>query len=442
MAANTYTALKSTTVTGSPVSSVTLDLTGISGYKDLVIISEARTSSGAGGWLQFNSDTGANYSFTIMFGETPSTIGSYRQSSQNAARYTYAAGIGTTDGNKTISKIQIQNFANTSTYKNFLVRSDRASNGLDAIVGLWKSTNAITSVTMYPLSDTFSVGSTFTLYGIASADTAAKATGGTIFQDSNYFYHVFTANGTFTPASSLSADILVVAGGGGGGSGGGGGGGAGGLLAYSSQSLSATGYTCTVGGGGTNGTSNAKGSTGSNSSFGGLTASVGGGGGAGYAGSGNNATSGGSGGGGAGATSGGASASGAAGTSGQGYAGGTGSSDGGAGGGGGAGSIGGNGTNGGSGVGGAGGAGVNTYSSWLTTTGVGVSGYIAGGGGGGGYAGTGTGGSGGGANGGTVAAATTAGLINSGSGGGGGGAGSSWAGTPGGSGVIIVRYAK
>ena len=139
----------------------------------------------------------------------------------------------------------------------------------------------------------------------AGAVAGPKATGGTITSDASYWYHTFTGNGTFTPLQSLTADILVIAGGGGGGINQygntiGGGGGAGGLLYFSSQSLTATGYTCTIGGGGSANTTGAAGTNGSDSQFGALTLVKGGGRGAGWAGSFFAAGSQGSGGGGAG----------------------------------------------------------------------------------------------------------------------------------------------
>ena len=166
-AGSTYTPIFTTTL-GSSATDVTFN--SFSGYTDLIIETDAKSLSGAGGWLQFNGDTSTNYSFTILFGEAGVGSGqSYRQSSQNAARYTYSAGIGSTDGTRSISRIQVMNYANSTTYKSFIARSDRASNGVDAIVGLWRSTSAITSIKVYPLSDSFAAGSTFTLYGILAA---------------------------------------------------------------------------------------------------------------------------------------------------------------------------------------------------------------------------------------------------------------------------------
>ena len=52
-------------------------------------------------------------------------------------------------------------------------------------------------------------------YSSMKAGTFAKASGGLIYTDSAYVYHVFISNGTFTPIQSLIADISVIAGGGG-----------------------------------------------------------------------------------------------------------------------------------------------------------------------------------------------------------------------------------
>jgi hypothetical protein len=67
------------------------------------------------------------------------------------------------------------------------------------LLGLWRSTAAITSITLYWRSN-IAVGSTFSLYGIA-AEGAAYASGGYVTSDSQYYYHTFTSSGTFTPTS-------------------------------------------------------------------------------------------------------------------------------------------------------------------------------------------------------------------------------------------------
>ena len=271
----------------------------------------------------------------------------------------------------------------------------------------------------------------------------STVTGGTLSTDATYNYRTFTStNNLVVSNATLSADILVIAGGGSGGDGGmNGGGGAGGLLGFTSQSLTAGTYTCTVGGGGPSNTN------GVDSQFGSLTLVKGGGYGKGIA----------------GGSGGGNQGTGGAGTAGpprQGY---DGSSSNGVGyncwpigGGGGAGAAGNPPPN--NSTGGAGGSGTNVYSTWLSAitpqmtgvTGWGAAtttGYIAGGGGGGTYgtAGNngvghtvGVGGAGGGGNGCTTANGTV-GITNT---GGGGGGGRDSVGMSGGSGIIIVRYLK
>ena len=241
----------------------------------------------------------------------------------------------------------------------------------------------------------------------------------------------YTASGTHTATSTGTATILIVGAGAGGGYDLAGGGGAGGAREITQSLTSGTGYTVTIGTGGSGSTSNSsQGSNGGSSVFDSTTV-TGGGGGASRSSSVGSTTDG-SGGGGAGVygssnTGGGGGNYGNSGgnSAGSNYPGG---------GGGGAGAAGANATvtSAPNGAGGNGGAGqlFSTFSSY------GVSGYFAGGGGGAssGVA-AGSGGSGGGADGGT-----NAGTANTGGGGGGGGGGGS--GGAGGTGVVIVKDAN
>jgi len=403
MATNTYVALDKVTV-GTATATVTFNSIP-QGYTDLVIVAQVLGNSSTNLKFRINNDTTSNYSGTYIFG-TGSSAGSGRVSNQTSA---LAYGSGITNGSFIL---QFMNYSNTTTNKTVLCRGDDASNQTNAWVDLYRSTSAITRIDLLGDAANFSVGSTFSLYGIASEAAAAKATGGYITSDATYFYHTFLASGTFTPKQSLTADMLCVAGGGGGYAGGGG---AGGLLGLTSQSLTATGYTVTIGAGGVGGASK---TSGTNSQFGGLTAAVGGG----YGGAGNEVgATGGSGGG--GGWSGGGGMAGGSGTSGQGNAGGQGdtSNGGGGGGAGGAGTSAGTTNN----------AGLSSsaYNSWGSVTGTGelyLGNYTYAGGGA--TNGTAKGGGGGGTN------NTGVGLANTGGGGKGNFAG--------GSGVVIVRYLK
>jgi hypothetical protein len=446
---NTYTELARQTL-GAATGTVTFSSIP-SGYTDLVLVANVtgigNISAGAIS-IRFNSDTATNYSATYLMGNGSSAT-SGRAS--NDTRMIVASPTLNLGNNPFVNIVQIQNYSNTTTNKTVLSRSNIAATQVAAIVGLYRSTSAITSITYESYnSQTMSIGSTFSLYGIANADQgAAKATGGIITEDANYWYHTFGASGTFTPKQSLTCDVLVVAGGGGGGSYFGGGGGGGGLSYQTGRSVSAT-TNITVGGGGTATTAITVGGSGSNSVFDTITSNGGGGGGVG-----NNVspTTGGSGGGGGGYgfTTGAAATQGnTGGATGYGFAGGNGGTTlfvGG--GGGGAGSVGANFTGSGTSTyGGNGGAGFTSLSSWASTTGTGVGGGYAGGGGGGTRVGeslgAGTAVNGGGAGG--FAANATNGIANTGGGGGGGGTGFNnnpvYIPGTGGSGIVIVRYAK
>jgi hypothetical protein len=444
MATPTYEPIQTYTLSTTQ-SSVTFS--SISGYTDLILVANPIISGGTAYNLQgwFNSDNaGTSYSATRLSG-----TGSGSGSSDNVPNYPVllfsgAVKVQTTYGSQFI--IQIQNYANTSTFKTVLCRSSNAATGVDAIINTWRSTAAVTSFSVRPEVSDFAAGSTFTLYGIANADSGAKATGGIITYDDTYFYHTFGASGTFTPKQSLTCDYVVVAGGGGGGNNVASGGGAGGLRSTVTATggggsletplaLTAQAYTVTIGAGGPGGAStNAAGTDGGNSVFATITST---GGGRGVAFSNTGGTGGSAGGaGGGGGTAGARTASPV-----QGYNGGAGSD--GAGGGGGAGAVGGSnsGANGGN-----GGAGV-AIPSIANVTGTGVTTYYAGGGGGGAFASTvgGTATAGGGAGAGSGGPSTAdSGIVNTGGGGGGGrwvnyGTGNGGAG---GSGIVIVRYAR
>jgi len=432
------------TVTVGAGGAASIDFTNIpQTYTDLHLLVSLReeSSTSAVAFIKFNNAT-ANRSERYIQGNGSSATSGTTSVLQFIV--CQPSDTASTFGN---ASIYIPNYT-SSNFKSVSSDSVSENNATSAfsrlVAGLWADTSAINQITITTDTGDVAQYSTATLYGVTSAAVGAKATGGIISQDANYFYHTFVASGTFTPTQSITADCLVVAGGGGGGLDNGGGGGAGGLLAYTSQSLTATGYTITVGGGGASPSTGGQGANGSNSQFGSLTAPTGGGGGGGQSAGGANGRNGGSGGG----TGNGTSTTAGTGTSGQGNNGGVGNSTAGSfpgGGGGGAGAAGGNAA---SATAGAGGAGSSSYSAWGLATGTGelVSGtyYYAGGGGAAGSP-RGLGGAGGGGSGGVFSGTPllgTSGLANTGGGGGGSAGLGSAASVSGGSGIVIVRYAK
>lgn len=432
-------------------------------YTDLVVLCSVRNESTSGQMtMVFNSSTDATYSRRKLYGDG-STVVSNSGSSETVFNYIdipYSTYTANTFSN---ASFYIPNYTSSSN-KSFLVDSVEENNSTtsyaEIIAGLRSSTAAITSITFAINNGVdFNQHSSFTLYGISKTTAQIKATGGMVYDDASYVYHLFTSSGTFTPLQNIVVDCLVVGGGGSGGWGsGGGGGGAGGLRQIDSTSISSNiSYTVTVGAGGTpvGNTVDSRGNSGSNSSISGsgfstITATGGGGGGS-EAGTSTNrdGASGGSGGGGCYRNSS-PAGSGGSGNAGsfspvEGYSGGSGAVAGGVnyGGGGGGGSASSGISAPGSGNGGGGGNGTN----WKS-----LGSFYAGGGGGGSQLGgagatPGVGGSSiGGTGGNYLGVAATAGVINTGSGGGGGAFGGSnpadARGGAGSSGVVIVRYAK
>ena len=165
-AGSTYEPIATTTL-GSATNSVTFS--SISGsYTDLVIVAQVTTAAATNMRIRFNGDTGSNYSVTILTGNG-TTASSTRESNTQALLDWNAYPNG---GSSSISQynISIQNYANSTTYKNFISRASNAGTGVDAVIGLWRSTSAINQIQIRTSSGgNISVGSTFTLYGIAAA---------------------------------------------------------------------------------------------------------------------------------------------------------------------------------------------------------------------------------------------------------------------------------
>jgi hypothetical protein len=158
---STYEKIATNTL-GSATASVTFS--SISGsYTDLVLVVNAGASSAGFDFaIRFNSDTGNNYSHTRLRGNG-SAASSLRASNNS---FINTLSISTTiDSNFIVS---INNYSNSTTYKSVLMRANNSAIAVESVVGLWRNTSAITSITISPefLTANFITGSTFTLYGI------------------------------------------------------------------------------------------------------------------------------------------------------------------------------------------------------------------------------------------------------------------------------------
>ena len=161
----TYEPIATTTL-GSAAASVTFS--SISGsYTDLILVFNGTTVTTANNLsLQFNADTGSNYSMTRVRGNG---------STADSTRFTnismmYGPNISYTSTVPSPVIWQIQNYANTTTYKTAIGRGGGSDTETTAVVGLWRNTAAITSiVVLVNSSQNMTSGSVLTLYGIKAA---------------------------------------------------------------------------------------------------------------------------------------------------------------------------------------------------------------------------------------------------------------------------------
>lgn len=164
----TYEPLATTTLSSA---TNTVTFSSISGaYTDLVLIANVRKGGDVGEpmFVRFNSDTGSNYSFTWLVGIAGGP-NSYRASNQTMIQI---YGQTTTASVFTANILNIQDYSNSTTYKTVISRTNSGNREVNSTVGLWRSTSAITSITLTPdayLSPNFEIGCSFTLYGIKEA---------------------------------------------------------------------------------------------------------------------------------------------------------------------------------------------------------------------------------------------------------------------------------
>lgn len=172
-AGSTYSTIATNTLTSNAAS---ITFSSISGtYTDLVlIVSAQQVTNGEDLALQFNSDTGTNYSRIYLCGDTSTaTVHSGRSTNVNQVILDHHATPPTANSFST-AIINIFNYSNANVYKTVLNRNgavdSNPAQGVVMNVGLWRNTSAITSVKIFCTnSSNLKTGTIATLYGIASA---------------------------------------------------------------------------------------------------------------------------------------------------------------------------------------------------------------------------------------------------------------------------------
>ena len=159
--ATTYDKIATVSISGT---STTTFGSIASSWTDLRLVFTGSLASSGRMAIQYNGDTGTNYSQTKLWGDGTSV-----QSTQTTnANFIYLGATGTT--NIRFDSFDIFSYAG-STYKTCLATESIDANGSGetmSLVGLWRSTSAITSITLYNFNGG-NVSGSATLYGIKSA---------------------------------------------------------------------------------------------------------------------------------------------------------------------------------------------------------------------------------------------------------------------------------
>ncbi len=163
----TYSLIASATGTGS--SNIVTFSSIPATYTDLVMVFDGTNTTGGTAALAFiinNVTSGNLYSFTRVQGNG-TTASSLRGTANNDGPFGFIS-----SSNRSMSIMNIMDYANTSTFKTVLSRSstsDASDSRVAAYVTLYQSTAAINRVDI-TATQNFSTASTFKLYGIQAGN--------------------------------------------------------------------------------------------------------------------------------------------------------------------------------------------------------------------------------------------------------------------------------
>lgn len=136
-------------------------------YTDLVLVVTGTVSSGNSFYLQFNGAAGNAYNLTQT---QMNNIGWTASNETNAAQFNVYGGMNSSL--PSFYRVQIMSYASTSAFKVCLSEGSIDNNGtgiVNRVVGVWRSTSAITSMTGTTFGGTYGSGTTACLYGIKAA---------------------------------------------------------------------------------------------------------------------------------------------------------------------------------------------------------------------------------------------------------------------------------
>lgn len=143
-------------------------------YKHLQLRVTMRTDNAAPtntASITFNSDTAANYSSHKFGSVNGANVSSGLASQSNMALFTFPANSQTA-GSYSASVLEILDYANTNKFKTVRLLTGYTTGTPSEVAlssGAWRSTSAVTSLTITAATGSYMTPSRFSLYGIRGA---------------------------------------------------------------------------------------------------------------------------------------------------------------------------------------------------------------------------------------------------------------------------------
>lgn len=162
MPTSTYIALANLTLTGTDAE---VSFTSIPNtYRDLVVVIDGTVTANAGARMEFNNDTGQNYSWVYIGASTTA----FEESAQSQT--VFVQGVATlVAGQRFHHIVQIMDYSATDKHKTILSTANENNVSVTArTVGRWASTTAVNRIDVFLSTSTYAQGTTFALYGIVS----------------------------------------------------------------------------------------------------------------------------------------------------------------------------------------------------------------------------------------------------------------------------------
>lgn len=159
------------TVTVGAGGSASISFTGIAGTgKDLLVVLSGRcTAVEAGVRMRFNSDSGSNYSYRMIYGSGINVNNEQATAETGIVAYIMSASSFT---NNTFGSVDYYVSNYTRAFSKIITVGGGSENNNSTsyqgiVAGNWNNTSAITAITLVPMSGNFAQHTTASLYIIS-----------------------------------------------------------------------------------------------------------------------------------------------------------------------------------------------------------------------------------------------------------------------------------